>query len=233
MPVCPCGVVTHNPGAAVAHDKVCGLPPKPDAVRKRKQRDRIRAMQDSPRDSEAWRNQAECANGNYPQEWWFPTGDDQARGRPENIADDTRRALDVCNGKDGQAPCPVRAECRAWALALGPQQLGVAGGLTFRQRQQRKWRPDTYPAVVVQPQSPVSETDRALQIIRAVADEHKVSVDELVGHGRERWVVGPRHAAMVAVRTQTGLSLPQIGRLFGGRHHTTVMDAIRSVRVPS
>lgn len=72
-----------------------------------------------------------------------------------------------------------------------------------------------------------AEVDRGRQILAAVADAYAVPVDELTGPCRERWVVEPRHAAMVAVRAQTRLSLPQIGRLFD-RHHTTVLAVVRA-----
>ena len=41
--------------------------------------------------------------------------------------------------------------------------------------------------------------------------------------------IGPRHTAMFLTRQLTTLSLPEIGRRFGGRDHSTVLHAIHKV----
>lgn len=52
---------------------------------------------------------------------------------------------------------------------------------------------------------------------------------ELIGPSRARRVSWPRQIAMVLVRQCDGRSLPEIGRRFGGRDHTTVLHALRAV----
>jgi Bacterial dnaA protein helix-turn-helix len=42
-------------------------------------------------------------------------------------------------------------------------------------------------------------------------------------------VVQPRHAAMAIIRRLTPLSLPGVGRIFGGRDHTTIVNAVRKM----
>jgi len=54
-----------------------------------------------------------------------------------------------------------------------------------------------------------------------------VSRDEIVGPARSASVVEARHAAIYLTRELTDLSLPQIGRLFGGRDHSTVLSSLR------
>lgn len=54
-----------------------------------------------------------------------------------------------------------------------------------------------------------------------------VSTDDLRGSYQGRGIVDARHAAMWAIRKSTNASLPQIGRDLGGKHHTTVLHAIR------
>ena len=67
-------------------------------------------------------------------------------------------------------------------------------------------------------------------IIAAVAAEVGVSRHELVARDRRPIVVWARHLAMYLARELTGASLPDIGRAFGGRNHTTVLHAIRRVQ---
>jgi chromosomal replication initiator protein len=52
---------------------------------------------------------------------------------------------------------------------------------------------------------------------------------ELLSARRDSFTVGIRHTAMYLSKTLTALSLPQIGRQFGGRDHTTVLHAVRKI----
>ena len=65
--------------------------------------------------------------------------------------------------------------------------------------------------------------DNPQAIIKAVADEYKVTVSELEGPRRPRRIVVPRQLAMYLLRDVAQLSFPQIGELLGGRDHTTAM----------
>lgn len=60
---------------------------------------------------------------------------------------------------------------------------------------------------------------------RAVAEQFGLSVGQLSEKCHSRPVVIPRQIAMYLARQLTGDSFPQLGRCFGGRHHTTVMHA--------
>jgi len=60
-------------------------------------------------------------------------------------------------------------------------------------------------------------------ILQAVADGFSITVDELYGKDRSRRVALPRQIAMYLLRQETGISLPQIGEILGGRDHTTVL----------
>ncbi len=61
------------------------------------------------------------------------------------------------------------------------------------------------------------------QILNAVATHYRVPVTDLIGPKRDRTIVRPRQIAMHMMREETQLSLPEIGRILGGRDHTTVM----------
>jgi chromosomal replication initiator protein len=66
-------------------------------------------------------------------------------------------------------------------------------------------------------------------IINAVADYFKLTVDDLVGTSRSQAIAQARQIAMYLCRELTSLSLPKVGQLFGGRDHTTVMYANKKI----
>lgn len=70
------------------------------------------------------------------------------------------------------------------------------------------------------------------EIIQVVANKHAVTVGEILGPSRNKRIVAARHEAMAeAGRLRPDLSLPQIGRQFGKRDHTTVLHALRKMGV--
>jgi len=68
------------------------------------------------------------------------------------------------------------------------------------------------------------------EIVRKVAEHFALRPEDLVGGGRRKEVVLPRQIAMYLVRELTRSSLPEIGQLFGGRDHTTVLYAIQKIQ---
>ena len=62
-------------------------------------------------------------------------------------------------------------------------------------------------------------------IMRVTAEFFDLNVDDLESKSRTRQFVNARQVAMYLVREMTEMSLPQIGKAFGGRDHTTVMHA--------
>lgn len=67
------------------------------------------------------------------------------------------------------------------------------------------------------------------QIQRAVAEQWKVSLADMASSRRVRAVARPRQVAMYLAKQLTGRTLPEIGRRFGDRDHTTVMHAVARV----
>ncbi|HSF96272.1 MAG TPA: chromosomal replication initiator protein DnaA [Thermohalobaculum sp.] len=67
------------------------------------------------------------------------------------------------------------------------------------------------------------------EIKRKVADHYNLRLSDLVSARRARAVARPRQVAMYLAKTLTAKSLPEIGRGFGGRDHTTVIHAVRKV----
>ena len=66
-------------------------------------------------------------------------------------------------------------------------------------------------------------------IMRTVSDYYGLSLNELTGSTRKREITVPRQIAMYLTREMTGMSLPQIGAVFGGRDHTTVLHSCKTV----
>ncbi|HSF92307.1 MAG TPA: chromosomal replication initiator protein DnaA [Paracoccaceae bacterium] len=67
------------------------------------------------------------------------------------------------------------------------------------------------------------------EIIRKVADHYNLRMSDLLSPRRARAVARPRQVAMFLAKSLTSKSLPDIGRRFGGRDHTTVIHAVRKV----
>jgi chromosomal replication initiator protein len=67
------------------------------------------------------------------------------------------------------------------------------------------------------------------EILRKVADHYNLRMSDLLSARRARSVARPRQVAMYLAKTLTTRSLPDIGRRFGGRDHTTVIHAVRKI----
>lgn len=69
-----------------------------------------------------------------------------------------------------------------------------------------------------------------VQVIQdLVRTYYDLSARELKGSSRVRRISWPRQVAMALIRQRTNFSLPDIGKCFGGRDHTTVMHALQAV----
>jgi len=68
------------------------------------------------------------------------------------------------------------------------------------------------------------------EILAAVTEEFGLSEREMMAPTRCHAVWKPRMAAMYYARLLTDCSLPELGRIFGGRNHTTVLRAFRQCR---
>ena len=66
-------------------------------------------------------------------------------------------------------------------------------------------------------------------IVRDVARSSGLSVADIYGPSRRAPLVKARHAAMYIAHKKGGHSLSKVGRIFGNRDHTTVMNAVRKV----
>ena len=119
-------------------------------------------------------------------------------------------------------------------------------------RRQAEWRRQQFierppvvrpkPAVVVEAPAPVVKRvivplptlalcppTTAVRIIQIVCVRFNLPGYLLLSDRRTASIVRPRQIAMWLVHKHTALSLPQIGRKFGGRDHTTVLHAVRKI----
>ena len=67
------------------------------------------------------------------------------------------------------------------------------------------------------------------EIQKRVAEHYNMKLSEMHSARRSRAIARPRQVAMYLSKQLTARSLPEIGRKFGGRDHTTVMHAVRKV----
>ncbi|PPR41189.1 MAG: Chromosomal replication initiator protein DnaA [Alphaproteobacteria bacterium MarineAlpha5_Bin12] len=67
------------------------------------------------------------------------------------------------------------------------------------------------------------------EIQKKVAEHYNIRLTDMYSPRRSRSVARPRQVAMYLAKSITSRSLPEIGRKFGGRDHTTVMHAVRKI----
>ena len=67
------------------------------------------------------------------------------------------------------------------------------------------------------------------EIQRQVSDHYNIRLADMIGPKRVRSFARPRQVAMYLCKQMTRRSLPEIGRRFGGRDHTTVMHGVRRI----
>lgn len=70
---------------------------------------------------------------------------------------------------------------------------------------------------------------RIEDILKVVSRHFKIARNDILSARRSRDVVRPRQIAMYLAKALTSRSLPEIGRRFGGRDHTTVLHSVRKV----
>ncbi|MCV6595572.1 MAG: chromosomal replication initiator protein DnaA [Mangrovicoccus sp.] len=67
------------------------------------------------------------------------------------------------------------------------------------------------------------------EIQRKVSEHYNIRLSELIGPTRVRTIARPRQVAMYLCKQLTTRSLPEIGRRFGGRDHTTILHGVKKI----
>ena len=78
----------------------------------------------------------------------------------------------------------------------------------------------------------IDQDDRAVTIEtiqKFVSDYYQMKVAELKSRNNSKSIAMPRQVAMYLCKNLTNASLPEIGRSFGGKHHSTVIHSIKKV----
>ena len=65
--------------------------------------------------------------------------------------------------------------------------------------------------------------------MKKIAEKFSVDVDDLTSKSRHSRFIKPRHIAMYLSRKLTGLTTTDIGKEFGDRDHTTVLNAMNNI----
>ena len=66
-------------------------------------------------------------------------------------------------------------------------------------------------------------------IQKFIADHYNLKLVELKSRNNSKSIAMPRQIAMYLCKSLTRASLPEIGRSFGGKHHSTVIHSIRKI----
>ncbi len=67
------------------------------------------------------------------------------------------------------------------------------------------------------------------RITKTVASHYKLTVEEIKSKNNSRAIAVPRQVAMYLCKRMTRHSFPEIGKAFGGKHHTTVMHSVEKI----
>ncbi|MBI5957320.1 MAG: chromosomal replication initiator protein DnaA [Chloroflexi bacterium] len=82
---------------------------------------------------------------------------------------------------------------------------------------------------IAAPLPPRRRTAHLSEVLAATANYHQLSLDELLSKRRTKEIVRARQIAMYLAREETEASLPEIGDVFGGRTHTTVLHGYEKI----
>lgn len=80
---------------------------------------------------------------------------------------------------------------------------------------------------------PLTEKLPIREILKAICDFHGVTVEKIMGRNRQRFMTKIRDEAIRAVAdARPDMSLPELGRVFDGRDHTTILFSLKKTAKP-
>lgn len=145
----------------------------------------------------------------------------EATLRAESVA--RRKRLNV-----GRVPAPIQENpARSVGILTQPQgYAGASGAETCGAP--IEWI-SAQDVILPAPPAPLRKYPRVEDIQRAASKHYGVPRIDIIASRRTANVVRPRQVAMYLSKTETPRSLPDIGRRFGNRDHTTVLHAVRKI----
>lgn len=90
--------------------------------------------------------------------------------------------------------------------------------------------PELAPVEEIEAPEPFTGRRRVKQIIRLVGRHYGVSLEEIIGPRKYKYLVLPRQVACFLTRELTLFSLPEIGRQFGKRNHSTIHHGYHKIK---
>lgn len=124
----------------------------------------------------------------------------------------------------------ARIEARAYQVPL--PAAPIAGPITKENYHHAKWL-QRQAEINPPPEPPKQEPPIPSfgEILEEVCAFYNVTMLALKSPRREQKIVRPRQVACYLAYDKTGLSMPQVGRLLGNRDHTTIMHAVRKIKL--
>ena len=134
------------------------------------------------------------------------------------------------SGSFPDGPCEAAAE-RAADRVLGRELEGAMNRIIAAHSLNK--RPITVEEAAATIQDLISEEQNRQvmieDVLRAISGHFNVTKQDLLSARRHKTIVYPRQIGMYLAKILTSRSLPEIGRKFGGRDHTTVLHAVRKI----
>lgn len=117
------------------------------------------------------------------------------------------------------------------ALARHSSKISVITGLLRKMKFYTSFSSATLPLAELEKLVlPENSTQGWQRILARIAEKLELKPSDIMGSSRRREFVRARQAAMFLCRTRLGLSYPELGRIFGGKDHSTVIHSIKKIK---
>ncbi len=70
---------------------------------------------------------------------------------------------------------------------------------------------------------------RPIEVLKKIAKRYNITLDQIIGKRRSKPIVTPRQYAIYILRVDMGISLQEVGRIVGGRDHSTIMHSVDKI----
>lgn len=100
----------------------------------------------------------------------------------------------------------------------------------LKERQPKEQKEPVYITPVIRYKKPEQQNATVRDIQELVCDFYQIEMTDLLSVRRDRNILEAKHVGFYLARVLTTKSFHQIGRLFGGRDHTTILHGINKVK---